>query len=472
LKHFASSEGTFFFFCKNPTYQMSSSFLSSADKDDGCDDQHPTTIPANGGEKDDGGGVTVASSSGKNGKIVGIDILESLTLNDVDFNDDGNALGVFGTTWDKLPVKQVRTICSKFGVKGVKNVKKSAMIDVLAKWCANRKVYDDYRIKLGMDNDDAKQDERSSTTAAPRKGNQCAFRLMNLLFSDAFAGEFALLGNVATRETLDTGKAGNDQIFWERVQAAFVDGTKPNADYDCLQFTDEDEVFAEQEHHIDPSVIVQHDWKRLRKMWKAVNSDYKAALTRFTVSGTHDDNFFGFCNGKLETYYLRNHLNRKPQLNGMVEAALPDECFVSSDMPISELQLKVENQKNGSRKNSSSSSSAPLSNKKQKTVNDGGATVVTLYDNSDLVEAIREFGSSQRRAEIASQRMHYLVKEESRRSQQVLLGRYEKMQKNIRLLRRDLRDKRLKDCTRNELERELEGITNKKNELAKELGFI
>jgi hypothetical protein len=45
------------------------------------------------------------------------------------------------------------------------------------------------------------------------------------------------------------------------------------------------------------------------------------------------------------------------------------------------------------------------------------------------------------------------------------------MQKNIRLLRRDLRDKRLNDFTRNELERELEGIaTHKKNELAKELG--
>jgi hypothetical protein len=54
----------------------------------------------------------------------------------------------------------------------------------------------------------------------------------------------------------------------------------------------------------------------------------------------------------------------------------------------------------------------------------------------------------------------------------VLLGQYEKMQKNIRLLRRDLRDKRLNDFTRNELERELEGITHKKNELAKELGFI
>ena len=221
-------------------------------------------------------------------------------------------------------------------------------------------------------------------------------------------------------------------------------------------------------------------------MWKAVNSDYKAALTRFTVSGTHDNNFFGFCNGKLETYYLRNHLNRKPQLNGMVEAALPDECFLSSELPISELKRKIENDKNESRSSSnagssgcgagtSSSSSAPfLANKKQKTTAKtvDSATVVTLYDNSDIVDAIREFGSSQMRAEIASKRMHYLAKEETRRSQKVLLGQYEKMQKNIRLLRRDLRDQRLNDLTRNELERELEGITQKKNELAKDLGFL
>ena len=51
-------------------------------------------------------------------------------------------------------------------------------------------------------------------------------------------------------------------------------------------------MFAEQEHFIDPSVaIVGHDWKRLRKIWNAVNADFKAALTRFTVSGTHDKLF-------------------------------------------------------------------------------------------------------------------------------------------------------------------------------------
>jgi hypothetical protein len=45
-----------------------------------------------------------------------------------------------------------------------------------------------------------------------------------VLFSDAFAGQFPLIEDVASRQILDSsGKAGNDQLFWEEVhKAAFV----------------------------------------------------------------------------------------------------------------------------------------------------------------------------------------------------------------------------------------------------------
>ena len=104
-------------------------------------------------------------------------------------------------------------------------------------------------------------DSTSSTTAgaAPsRKEVQCTFRLMNILFSDEFAGEFATIGNVANRESLDSGKGGNNQLFWERVQDAFVEPN--NNDYDRLYFTDDkDGVFAAQSH-INPAQIVEHSW--------------------------------------------------------------------------------------------------------------------------------------------------------------------------------------------------------------------
>jgi hypothetical protein len=190
----------------------------------------------------------------KNPRTVGVDI-NNVTLKDIDYDDEGNPTSVFGVSWHKLPVKQVRTICSKLGVKGVKNVKKSAMIDVLVKWCYSSKIYDDMRTKLGLTTNEDEEEEEEIGIAGGllvtrRKEVQCAFRLMNIV-------------------------------------------------------------------------------------------KYKAALTRFTVSGTHDNNFFGFCNGKLEIYYLRHHLNRRPQLNGMVKAALPEQCFMSSEMPIMDLKRKL-----------------------------------------------------------------------------------------------------------------------------------
>jgi hypothetical protein len=76
--------------------------------------------------------------------------------------------------------------------------------------------------------------------------------------------------------------------------------------------------------------VVLHDWKKIRSLWKGVNAEYKAAFTRFTLSGSHDSNFYNFCQGKKELYYLRLHLNERPGLTLMVEAGLPPSCNLSS----------------------------------------------------------------------------------------------------------------------------------------------
>ena len=81
---------------------------------------------------------------------------------------------------------------------------------------------------------------------------------------------------------------------------------------------------------VDPSIIVPHDWQKLRTIWKALNADYKAALNRFTLSGTHDSDFYNFCFGKQDVYYLRKYLEVRPELTGTVEADLPDDVFVDS----------------------------------------------------------------------------------------------------------------------------------------------
>jgi hypothetical protein len=49
---------------------------------------------------------------------------------------------------------------------------------------------------------------------------------------------------------------------------------------------------------INPGIIIHHNWKNLRQIWKSINSEYKAALHRFMQSGTHDDNFYNYCVGQ------------------------------------------------------------------------------------------------------------------------------------------------------------------------------
>jgi hypothetical protein len=176
-------------------------------------------------------------------------LYENVTMKDVDVDGNENPVGINGIRWEQMHVRHLRIICSKLSVRGVKNAKKAHIIETLTRWC---------RDKLNYDAMMASYDDHTTTTttgAAPkRKEVQCTFRLMNILFSDEFAFDFATIGNVASKQSLDSGKAGNNQEFWERVKDAFVE---PNNDvYDRLYFTDDD-VFAVQSH-INPSRIVDH----------------------------------------------------------------------------------------------------------------------------------------------------------------------------------------------------------------------
>jgi hypothetical protein len=287
--------------------------------------------------------------------------------------------------------------------------------------------------------------------AAPRKQVQCSFRLMNILFSDEFADQFASLGDAATRQVLDTGMAGNDEHFWVRVREAFVTA---HEDYDVLQF--KDEIFVDND--IDPGKIIEHDWKKLRTIWKAVNAEYKAALVRYTISGTHTSDFYSFCNGKLDVYYLRKHLQQRPNLNGTVEADLPEECAVSSEKAFSE------------RKTASTTTTSETEKKSSEKKRKRG--------ESDIALAIRDFSNSHMRVELAKQKLQFMQKEDvrqeaehQRQKQKSLFEEWEKVQLNIRLLRQDIRDTSIDATTRAELQEDIDGLVKRKNKLASELGL-
>jgi len=157
-----------------------------------------------------------------------------------------------------------------------------------------------------------------------RKEPQCPYRLLNILFSDMFSEGLAQLGDVADWFQLDSGKASNNQLFWEGIQEAFTSNSEL---FDDIHF--EDEVLSTL-HHLNLKKIVHHDWNKLCAMWKNLNVEYKAVLTKYTMSGTHLSNFFEFCHGRHDIYYLRKHLEAKPHLNSTVAADLPEEAHIDS----------------------------------------------------------------------------------------------------------------------------------------------
>ena len=106
--------------------------------------------------------------------------------------------------------KQLHQIWNSLLIKGVKNAKKATMVDNLVETYSNKR---SYKTLISGTSD--------VQNVAPRKEVQCPFRLMNTLFSDAFAGDFADIGKVAGRKLLDSAKAANDEYFWVGVQEAF-----------------------------------------------------------------------------------------------------------------------------------------------------------------------------------------------------------------------------------------------------------
>ena len=248
----------------------------------------------------------------------GVNKFLDITWDDLTIVDD-ELKAVKDVDVQSLKYKDLRMICTQLKIRGAKSSTKEQMIKKLV---SIRQIKSRY----------AKVPEAADVTdPATRKEPQCIYRLLNILFSDAFAEGFAQLGNVAARTELDGGKAANNQLFWEGVQEAF---SGQDDAYDNLHFADDEVLEAVLD--IDFKKIVPHDWKKLRALWKRLNAAYKAALSGFTMSGTHSSNFFEFCGGRHEIYYLRKHLEFRPDLVATVVADLPEEVFLeSADKPAS-----------------------------------------------------------------------------------------------------------------------------------------
>jgi hypothetical protein len=156
-------------------------------------------------------------------------------------------------------------------------------------------------------------------------------------------------------------------------------------------FTDDDVFVSEI---LDPGNIILRSLKKLRTMWKVINAEYKQAVSRFTQSGTHDDSFYGYCQGKKDVYYLPCCLNIKPSLNKMVIADLPEKCNVASS------DTSSDSNNNGNNNNSAEK-------------------LKCKQGNDLLIEAIKESNNNKMNHELAYNKILFMKEQTERNSQEL-----------------------------------------------------
>jgi hypothetical protein len=67
---------------------------------------------------------------------------KNLTMKDVDEKQAGDVIvDVKRVTWDRFSAKQLRRICSHFGVRGYKDAKKSETIEIVKRCGLNKKAH-------------------------------------------------------------------------------------------------------------------------------------------------------------------------------------------------------------------------------------------------------------------------------------------------------------------------------------------
>jgi hypothetical protein len=203
-------------------------------------------------------------------------------------------------------MEQLRQICSNMKLTGYHSKPKADVLRIIGVGKLHQTVYENME---GPSN--------TSDAKAPAKTQNCAFQLINVLFSDEMSPKFEQFGGKKDKNILDTGLASNDEYFWQEVADKYKEA---NEDYDNLAFIED--IFLE----IDPSVKQDHSWSKLREIFKGLTKSYAEIHKNHKQSGNHDD-FINFVGVKSKVYCLYLWLQGKPQLEPMVNINLPEEVF-------------------------------------------------------------------------------------------------------------------------------------------------
>ncbi|ETK87691.1 hypothetical protein L915_07911 [Phytophthora nicotianae] len=202
--------------------------------------------------------------------------------------------------YGKWTVVQLRKECTERKLRLKRTVSKPDQIRHLTEYDAAKRAVQ------------SSVDEENLLDPSQRKKKHYPIRLLNVLFSDQFAGRLGASDDAATREQLDAGEVNAKTKFWQDVGDEFWNNT---SDFNNIC---DDAASNPRFAAIDPSVIVQHDSAKLFEMWKMINRSYVKANSKFYVSGQNSDDFFAYCEGNLGALYLRICTKIKPELAAFV----------------------------------------------------------------------------------------------------------------------------------------------------------
>jgi hypothetical protein len=150
----------------------------------------------------------------------------------------------------------------------------------------------------------------------------CRMRLLNIIFSDKHCASFARIGNRPSRADLDEGKVAENSDFWQGIAEDWGDQDAYN------HLVQNSPLFAD----INPALpsVISRDAAKLRGEYLSLSRLYASALRKYTTSGTHEDEFFNFCDGNVAVYYMRIHLSLRPNLNNVVVTRLDESSSFDS----------------------------------------------------------------------------------------------------------------------------------------------
>ncbi|KAF4136082.1 hypothetical protein GN958_ATG14726 [Phytophthora infestans] len=156
--------------------------------------------------------------------------------------------------YNKWSLDQHKLECTARKLNVIKNTKKDDRAMILDAWDANRGGVEALLLRQ-------RKQAKGGGGEKDKHTNGCMFRLLNVLFSDRFFEEFIATGNQLSRKQIEKGAPRFGQTL---------------------------------QRHLETTL----------RMWKEVSGSFASAEAKSKVSGQGSYDFWDFCGGRADVYYL------------------------------------------------------------------------------------------------------------------------------------------------------------------------